>query len=88
MGVIMKNAIAILGGLGVGAALMYMFDPDRGNTRRAMIRDKAVSLDRKTRRAVSGRVQDLSNRAKGMLHEGKAAFDKRTESGTTSPQAF
>lgn len=84
----MKNAIAILGGLGVGAALMYMFDPERGNTRRAMMRDKAVRLDRKTREAVSGRVHDLSNRAKGMLHEGKAAFEKRAESGSTSPQAY
>ena len=88
MGVIMKNAIAILGGLGIGAALMYMFDPERGNTRRALMRDKAMKLDRKTREAVSGRVHDLSNRAKGMLHEGKSAFDKRTESGTTNPQAL
>lgn len=33
---------AFLVGLGLGAALMYIADPDRGNRRRALVRDQAI----------------------------------------------
>ena len=65
----MKGILAIMSGLGVGAALMYLFDPEEGNRRRTMLRDKATSMSNKAQDAMSGRVQDLSNRAKGLLHE-------------------
>jgi hypothetical protein len=70
----MKGLLAIMSGLGVGAALMYLFDPEEGNRRRAMLRDKATSMKGKAQDAMSGRAQDLSNRAKGLLHETKSAF--------------
>jgi len=71
----MKGLFAILAGLGVGAGLMYLLDPDRGNRRRALIRDKVVRLNRQTHEAVSGRAKDVSNRAKGFLHEAKSVFE-------------
>ena len=70
----MKGIFTILGGLGAGAALMYLFDPNEGNRRRAQIRDKATSLNSKAQTAVGGRVRDLGNRARGLLHESKSAF--------------
>jgi len=36
--------VGYIKGLMVGAALMYLFDPDRGRTRRAYLRDKTVRL--------------------------------------------
>jgi hypothetical protein len=42
----------LIGGLGLGAGLMYVFDPDRGKRRRAMARDKAESLWKDSGRAV------------------------------------
>ena len=36
----MNKGVALIGGVGLGAALMYIFDPDRGGRRRALIRDK------------------------------------------------
>ncbi len=75
----MKNIFAILGGLGAGAALMYLFDPDRGNRRRALIADKANSFSRKTKRTVEGRANDLRNRTKGLLHEARSAFKHQSE---------
>ena len=41
-----KPAAALLGGIGIGAALMYLLDPDRGRRRRALVRDKAVHFAR------------------------------------------
>ena len=70
----MREITIVLGAAGIGAALMYLFDPDGGNRRRALLRDKVVKLNRQTQEAVSGRVTDLSNRAKGMLHEAKSTL--------------
>ena len=80
----MKGIIALLAGLGAGAAVMYLLDPDRGNRRRTLIRDKMVKLNRQAQEAVSGKAQDLSNRAKGMLHEAKSAFGSQEGAGQES----
>ena len=70
----MKGIFAILGSIGAGAALMYLFDPKDGNRRRSLIKDKATSINSKAQTAVTGKVKDLSNRAKGLLHESKSVF--------------
>ena len=75
----MRGALALLSGLGVGAALMYLFDPNEGNRRRALIRDKALKINRQTQEAMSGRMEHLSNRAKGLLHETKSTFGGTTQ---------
>jgi hypothetical protein len=56
---------ALLGGIGIGAAAMYVLDPQGGRRRRAIARDKAVSFANKTGRVVGARSRDLANRAKG-----------------------
>jgi hypothetical protein len=72
----MNKIGAVLGGIGIGALLMYLFDPNGGNRRRALIRDKALSWSHKTQDAVSGKAEDLSNRAKGLMHETKSMFSR------------
>lgn len=77
----MRGIFAILAGLGAGAALMYLFDPEGGNRRRALIRDKAVRLNRQAREVIDGTMQDLTNRASGTLHEVKSSIaQSETES--------
>ena len=83
----MKGLMVLLGGVGLGAAIMYMLDPDRGNRRRALLRDKVTKVNRQTQQAVSGKVHDMTNRAKGMLHEAKSAFG-REESVQEQPSTF
>lgn len=68
----MKGILAILSGIGIGATLMYLFDPKGGNRRRALIRDKAVGLTNDAREAINSKAEDLSNRAKGLMHEAKS----------------
>ena len=84
----MKGLLALLGGIGVGALLMYMYDPDRGNRRRALVRDKMMKFNRQTQQAVTGHVKDLRNRAKGMLHEAKAVFETNEEAVREQPATF
>jgi hypothetical protein len=38
-----RDILTFIGGMGVGASLMYMLDPDRGSRRRALVRDKIIS---------------------------------------------
>ncbi len=68
----------ILGALGLGAGLMYMFDPDRGRRRRALARDKCVHTMRQTSDAVTSSIggvyRDLSNRSNGIMAEAKHWF--------------
>ena len=67
----MNQTLAILGGIGAGAAAMYFLDPDRGARRRALVRDKAVGLKNDAEYAIAGKVKDLRNRAQGLAHEAK-----------------
>ena len=76
----MRGVIAFLGALGAGVALMYFLDPDRGNRRRALVRDKMTKINRQTQLAVTGKVKDISNRARGVLHEAKSVFESGDES--------
>ena len=53
----------------VGAALMYLFDPERGAGRRAELASRAEGLRNDLSRTAGGRVEDLQNRAKGAAIE-------------------
>jgi hypothetical protein len=67
----MNRVIAVLGGIGVGAALMFLYDPRGGRRRRALIRDKAVGLSNDARRSLGKTTRDLGHRAQGMMHKAK-----------------
>jgi hypothetical protein len=83
----MRNAMTVLGGLALGAGLMYMLDPERGRRRRALLRDKLVSACNRSARATGAKARHLSNRAKGLMHETRSAFTSAAEAvtGAVSP---
>ena len=56
-------------GAGVGAGLMFLFDPNRGRRRRALIRDKFVRAARRTREAAGATGRDLTLRTSGLFAE-------------------
>ncbi|HJR81600.1 MAG TPA: SRPBCC family protein [Anaerolineales bacterium] len=68
----------LLTSLGVGAGLMYFFDPRLGNRRRALVRDKATSLVNRLDDSVDVAMEDMRNRARGVLAEMSA---KLTDQG-------
>ena len=67
---------SVLGGLGLGAGLMYIFDPDRGKYRRDVARDKVTSTVNRTGQAISDTSRDLQNRARGVIAETSSLFHK------------
>ena len=65
--------------LTVGAGMMYLLDPNRGRSRRAIVRDKAVSLYSDSA-YFAGKVQrDLRNRAAGMAASAKGRLTPEDE---------
>src|SRR5687768_4064795 len=53
-------------GAAVGAALLFVLDPNRGARRRAMLRDKLVRAGRVAGEGAGATARDLSNRAQGV----------------------
>lgn len=56
-------------GAAVGATLMYLFDPQTGNRRRALVRDQVAHAGKVTSHAVDQRSRDLRNRTQGLAQQ-------------------
>lgn len=61
-------------GAGIGAAAMYLLDPNDGARRRALVRDKATHYSRLARENLSGRIEDARHRSGGMMAEFRSQF--------------
>ena len=60
------GATFLIGGA-IGAALMYLLDPQKGKTRRARLQDQVTSLTSGATERLDKRARDLRNRAQGVL---------------------
>jgi hypothetical protein len=74
------KGLALIGGIGLGAVLMYMLDPDRGRRRRALVRDQLEHAANVVPDAVDATVRDLSNRTRGLVAELSSMFDSEDAS--------
>lgn len=89
-----SNIGLLLGGIGIGALLMYLFDPDRGRGRRARLSDQLTSNVNRLGDAAGAKARDLRNRAQGVMHEARSilpgsesAEGSRQSSAGTSGEA-
>ncbi len=64
----------LLTGLGVGAGLMYLLDPERGRRRRALLRDRLVHSGHLGADAMGATRRDLTHRASGAVSRMRGAF--------------
>ena len=62
---------AFLRGAAIGAAAMYLFDPDKGRRRRAIARDKLARLASESGDVLTAAAHDIGNRVRGV--EARAA---------------
>lgn len=74
------NAFTLLAGIGIGALLMYFFDPDRGTRRRHMVSDQTARSLRKAAR----RLRDQAGNARNHVRGTAAEFRARRRSGSGS----
>lgn len=69
-----KRGVYLLGGMGVGAGLMYWLDPDRGRRRRAMARDELVRVVHDAGDALDQGLRDWNHRVSGSFIEFASRF--------------
>ena len=74
------KALAFIGGVGVGALIMYFLDPTAGDRRRAVAREKVLKTGRQAGEAIEGRTKDLANRARGVAARTRSRFESDTPS--------
>jgi predicted transcriptional regulator len=72
--------------LGIGAGLMFMFDPRAGRGRRTVLRDKTTSLVNTSSEAVGRRARDLKNRASGLYSDTRSRVTGRSETQSGTPE--
>lgn len=70
----MNKRLALMAGVGLGAGVMFILDPDRGKRRRALLRDKAIHLSRVGSCTVGKISRDVRNRAVGVVSELRASL--------------
>ena len=61
------SIFALMGAVGLGAALMYFLDPDNGRRRRALARDQLVHGQRVLQDATEAAVHNAANRTRGTI---------------------
>lgn len=61
-----RHAWTVLGSVAIGAAAMYVLDPDKGKRRRAIVRDRAHAVVADTRQAFGAAARDASHRIEGL----------------------
>src|SRR5437868_8967216 len=62
----MDNACSLITGAALGAGLMYVLDPQTGRRRRALARDKMISLGHQAADAGAIAARDITHRAQGL----------------------
>lgn len=62
----LHNTVSLVGGVSLGAGLMYFLDPDRGRRRRTLMRARGNRWSRKTLEFADSTRLDVQNRAEGM----------------------
>ncbi len=65
----MDSRVSMVTGAGLGAGLMYLLDPERGDRRRALIRDQVVRVLNKTGDAAGVTARDIRHRTRGLVAE-------------------
>lgn len=63
---------SLLFGAAIGAAIAYLFDPDRGRARRARLGDQAAALLRRSTAATGRRGRYLATTAAGRMSEARS----------------
>jgi uncharacterized membrane protein len=75
----MEDGSRFLSGLGVGAGLMYLFDPRAGRLRRARARDQLTHGRHRASEAIETGARDLRHRSRGLLARLRGAVQRRSE---------
>ena len=76
-----RHTQTLIGGLGIGAGVMYFLDPSRGRRRRALVKDKFYSLWNRSGDAVDTTARNVRDRFTGAAARGALPLRRRGPRG-------
>lgn len=76
----MNKLFFIVGGMWLGAGLMYLLDPDRGKRRRDMIRNKATDVMEQAGNALEKKGNEIQKHARDFVADTRNAISKTVAS--------
>ena len=71
------QTLCLLGGLGLGAGLMYLLDPQQGEARRDLVRGSMLDYGRQTRNVVDDTGRTLGRQAQAVLATTRRPFRRQ-----------
>jgi hypothetical protein len=63
-----REVAFLAAGVGVGAFIMYMLDPEQGRRRRALARDQVTSFANTAEKRIEAKARHYSNKARGVVN--------------------
>lgn len=79
-----STGLMFIGGIGLGALVMYLLDPEQGRHRRASVRDQINSATRKGSEQLGKKMRHLQNRAQGVIADARSTVGDTVGSITGS----
>lgn len=71
---------------GLGAALMYLFDPQQGERRRVQLRDQVVTLRDNLETELDTRVPQVAEKARNLAADARSYADKLESDIESTPE--
>jgi hypothetical protein len=81
----MNKTLLLIGGLGLGAGLMYILDSEQGERRRAQLREQAAAYRRRSDQLLGQTQRTLRRQARGLLAQAHTPLSRQRWAGKIQP---
>ena len=83
-----REVAVLAAGLGVGALIMYMLDPEQGRRRRTVARDQVTSFANTAEKQIGAKARHYSNKARGVVNRMRGNASDAVDAVREGDQSF
>lgn len=83
-----REVALLAAGVGVGALIMYMLDPEQGRRRRALARDQVTSFVNTAEQRIEAKARHYTNKARGLSAKARSLVSDTTNAARADDQPF
>jgi hypothetical protein len=87
-GALGREVALLAAGVGVGALIMYMLDPEQGRRRRALARDQVTSFANTAEKQIEAKARHYSNKARGVMNKMRGSASDTIDATREADQPF
>jgi hypothetical protein len=87
-GTLGREVALLAAGVGVGALIMYMLDPEQGGRRRAQARDQVSSFANTAEKQIGAKARHYSNKARGVMNRMRGSASDTMNAAREADQPF